>query len=81
MADFEVPIIHFMKPINNTGSIPLGHGLTAYRRYLIEFENELLLIDKIFSLRFQRNCVVSDFEIYQLDRQKDTWMKMKNIGN
>ena len=80
MGDFEEPVVRFTKLINNKGPVPIMQGMPGYRMYLIEFGDELLLVHKILSLRFEPRGMMLDFEIYRLDRLKDTWMKVKNIG-
>ena len=80
VADFEEPIVRFTKLINNKGPVPIMQGMPSYKMYLIEFGDELLLVNKILSLRFEHQGMILDFEIYRLDRLKETWVKVKNIG-
>ena len=80
VADFTRSIIRFTKLINESAPIIGSHGIIFFKSYLIESSGELLVVHKVFSTMFQLRHVVLNFEIYRLDRSKDIWTKVRNIG-
>ena len=80
-ADFKDPIVHFKKLINGEKpTLGLQEGHVFYNSYLVECNDEMLLVYKIYSASFLSHGVVSTFEIFRLDYSKDAWIKVKDIG-